>query len=171
TLPKGSAMTNPLSNLAPNAPPLDPGRYGHFINEARALPPVRAAIVHPCSRSAILGAVEVRDEGLLEPLLIGPEARIRAAADEAGVSLDGIEIEAVEHSHAAAACAVRLAVAGRVQMLVKGSLHSDELLAAVVSKTGGLRTDRRGSHDYAVDVPGHCKPLIVADAPSHNQPT
>ena len=83
-------------------------RYEHFVNEARALPALRAAIVHPCSPDAILAVVELRNEGLLEPLLVGPEAKIRAAAEEAGVSLDGIPIEAVEHSHAAAARAVEI---------------------------------------------------------------
>lgn len=139
-------------------------RYDRFIAEARALPPVAAAIVHPCSKAAILGAAEVRDEGLLAPLLVGPEAKIRAAAEEAGVSLDGMEIEDTPHSHAAAARAVELAVAGRVSLLVKGSLHTDELLGAVISKTSGLRTERRISHIYAMDVPAYGKPVIVTDA-------
>ena len=148
-----------------------PGRYQGFVDQARALPMVTAAIVHPCSKAAILGAVEVRDEGLLDPLLIGPEARIRAAADEAGVSLDGMVIENTQHSHAAAARAVDLADRGRVSVLVKGSLHSDELLAAVVSKTGGLRTERRISHVYAMDVPAYGKPVMVTDAAINILPT
>lgn len=147
------------------------GRYQGFVEQARALPTVTAAIVHPCSKAAILGAVEVRDEGLLDPLLIGPEARIRAAADEAGVSLDGMVIENTQHSHAAAARAVELAARGRVSVLVKGSLHSDELLAAVVSKTGGLRTGRRISHVYAMDVPAYGKPVMVTDAAINILPT
>lgn len=141
-----------------------PNRYGGFVEQARALDPIRAGIVHPCSVAAIRGAVEVRDEGLMEPLLIGPEARIRAVANEAGVSLDGMKIENTEHSHAAAALAVDLAARGQVSVLVKGSLHSDELLGAVVSKSGGLRTERRISHVYAMDVPAYDKPVIVTDA-------
>ena len=148
----------------PEAVVLPKGRWQGFVEEARALPPVRAAVVHPCSKSAILGAIEVRDEGLLDPILIGPGAKIRAAAAEAGVSLDGFRIEETEHSHAAAARAVELAACGKVQVLVKGSLHSDELLAAVVSKSGGLRTERRISHVFIMDVPGHPETLFITDA-------
>lgn len=115
------------------------GRYDAFVREARSLPPVRAAIIHPCSAGAILAAVEVREEGLFEPLLIGPEAKIRAAADAAKVDLGDIAIEDVPHSHAAAARAVELAVCGAVSVLVKGSLHTDELLGAVIAPGSGLR--------------------------------
>ena len=146
-------------------------RYDAFIRDARSRPAISAAIVHPCSPEAILGAIEARDEGLLEPLLIGPEAKIRAAADAAHVSLDGIPIESVAHSHAAAARAVELAVAGKVSVLVKGSLHTDELLEAVVAPDSGLRTERRMSHVYAMDVPAYAKPLIVTDAAINIRPT
>lgn len=146
-------------------------RYEAFMKMARNLPVIRAAIVHPCSPEAILAAIEVRDEGLLEPLLIGPEAKIRAAAEAAKVSLDGIAIESVAHSHAAVARAVELAVAGRVSLLVKGSLHTDELLGAVVAPGSGLRTERRISHVYAMDVPAYPKPLIITDAAINIQPT
>ncbi|CAN5338625.1 bifunctional enoyl-CoA hydratase/phosphate acetyltransferase [soil metagenome] len=146
-------------------------RYDSFVKDARALPMIRVAIVHPCSPEAILAAVEIRDEGLLEPLLIGPEAKIRAAAEAAQVSLDGIAIEAVAHSHAAAARAVELAVAGKVATLMKGSLHTDELLGAVVAAGSGLRTERRISHVYAMSVPAYAKPLIVTDAAINILPT
>lgn len=146
-------------------------RYERFIRQAKALPMLRAAIVHPCSPEAILAAVEIRDEGLLLPILIGPEAKIHAAAEQAGVVLDGIPIEAVEHSHAAAARAVELAVCGKVATLMKGSLHTDELLGAVVAHDSGLRTERRISHVYAMDVPAYGKPLIVTDAAINIQPT
>lgn len=146
-------------------------RYEAFMKMARDLPMIPAAIVHPCSPEAILAAIEVRDEGLLEPLLIGPGAKIRAAAEAAKVSLDGIAIETVTHSHAAAARAVELAVAGRVSLLVKGSLHTDELLGAVVAPGSGLRTERRISHVYAMDVPAYPKPLIITDAAINIQPT
>lgn len=150
---------------------LKPDRYEAFVQAARALPRVRAAIVHPCSPEAILGAVEVRDEGLLEPLLVGPEAKIRAAAEAANVSLDGIPIDPVEHSHAAAARAVELAVSGAVSVLVKGSLHTDELVGAVVAPTSGLRTARRISHVYVMDVPAYHKLLVITDAAINIQPT
>ncbi|MCO6419612.1 bifunctional enoyl-CoA hydratase/phosphate acetyltransferase [Siccirubricoccus sp. KC 17139] len=146
-------------------------RYETFVKDARSRPPVPAAIVHPCSPAAILGAIEVRDEGLLEPLLIGPESKIRAAAEAAQVTLDGIAIEAVPHSHAAAARAVELAAAGRVAILVKGSLHTDELLEAVLAPGSNLRTERRLSHVYVMDVPAYPKPLIVTDAAVNIQPT
>lgn len=146
-------------------------RYESFVRQARELPPLSAAIVHPCSPEAMLAAVEIRDEGLLEPILIGPEAKIRAAAEKAQVQLDGIVIEAVEHSHAAAARAVELAACGRVATLMKGSLHTDELLGAVVAPGSGLRTERRISHVYAMSLPAYPKPLIVTDAAVNIQPT
>ena len=139
-------------------------RYDAFIERAKASPTVRAAIVHPCSPIAIQGAVEVRDEDLLEPVLIGPRAKIEAAAEEAGVSLDGFDIIETEHSHAAATKAVEMAVSSEVSVLVKGSLHTDELLGAVIAHDSGLRTERRISHVYAMDIPAYGKPLIVTDA-------
>lgn len=132
---------------------------------------VKTALVHPCSPEAIEGAVEIRDEGLLEPVLIGPEAKIRAAAERAGISLDGFEIMPTEHSHAAAALAVELAVAGEVGSVMKGSLHSDELLGAVVGSGSGLKTERRVSHVYVMDVPAYSKLLIVTDAAINIAPT
>ncbi|WP_333684292.1 bifunctional enoyl-CoA hydratase/phosphate acetyltransferase [Pontibaca methylaminivorans] len=148
-----------------------PGIFETYVEHARGLPGMRAGIVHPCSRAALLAAVELREDAMIEPLLIGPEAKIRTVAEEAGVSLDGFAIEPVEHSHAAAARGVELAASGRVAMLVKGSLHTDELLGAVLARDGGLRTDRRLSHVYAMDVPAYPKPLIVTDAAVNIQPT
>jgi len=139
-------------------------RYDAFIREARALPALRTAIVHPCSVDAIKAAIEARDEGMLDPVLIGPEAKIRAAAELAQVSLAGVTIVAVEHSHAAAACAVEMGTAGKVAALMKGSLETNELLAAIVSPASGLRTGRRISHVYAMDVPAYSKPLFITDA-------
>ena len=146
-------------------------RYDAFIERAKASPTVRAAIVHPCSVAAINGAVEVREEDLLDPVLIGPRAKIEAVAAEAGVSLDGFEIISTEHSHAAAAKAVELATQGEVHALVKGSLHTDELLGAVVAHESGLRTERRISHVYVMDIPAYSKPLIVTDAAVNILPT
>ncbi len=155
----------------PDTPLQRHNRYEAFVERARKLPPVRAAIVHPCSAAAISGAIEARDEGFIDPVLVGPEHKIRAAAEAAQLSIDGIEIDPVEHSHAAAARAVALAVAGKVSILVKGSLHTDELLGAVVAPDSGLRTERRVSHVYAMDVPAYAKPLIVTDAAINIQPT
>ncbi|MCJ8151911.1 bifunctional enoyl-CoA hydratase/phosphate acetyltransferase [Shinella sedimenti] len=146
-------------------------RYEALVKRARDLPPLRAAIVHPCSATAITGALEARDAGLLEPVLIGPKAKILAAAEAAQVSLEGVEIISVAHSHAAAERAVEVAVSGSVSVLVKGSLHTDELLSAVVAPGSGLRTERRISHVYAMDIPAYDKPLIVTDAAINIQPT
>ena len=146
-------------------------RYEAIIRHARSSVALRTAIVHPCSVDAIKAAIEARDEGLLDPVLIGPEAKIRAAAEAAEVSLDGVTIEAVEHSHAAAARAVELGSTGKVDALMKGSLHTDELLSAVVAASSNLRTARRISHVYAMDVPAYSKPLFVTDAAVNIAPT
>lgn len=146
-------------------------RYEAFIRDAQRRPALRTAIVHPCSPEAIQAAVEARDENLLDPVLIGPEAKIRAAADAAGRSLAGIAIEPVEHSHAAAARAVEWGAAGKVAALMKGSLHTDELLGAVVAPGSGLRTERRVSHVYVMDVPAYGKPLVITDAAINIAPT
>lgn len=146
-------------------------RYDAFVMDARSRPPIRAAIVHPCSPKAILAAAEVRDKGLFDPILVGPEAKIRAAAEAADVSLHGMAIEPVAHSHAAAALAVELAATGKVAVLVKGSLHTDELMEAVVAPQSGLRTERRVSHLFAMDVPAYDKLLFVTDAAINIRPT
>jgi phosphate acetyltransferase len=146
-------------------------RYESFVKAARSLPRLTTAVVHPCSPDAILAAFEGYAQGLLDPILIGPEAKIRAAAEAAQVTLKGIQIEEAEHSHAAAARAVELAATGKVDALMKGSLHTDELLGAVVAPTSGLRTERRISHVYAMAVPSYPKPLIVTDAAVNIRPT
>ncbi|WP_172449986.1 bifunctional enoyl-CoA hydratase/phosphate acetyltransferase [Rhizobium sp. TH135] len=158
-------------NLPPDVSLQRHDRFDAIVAEARSLPMVKTALVHPCSPEAIEAAVEIRDEGLLEPILIGPEAKIRAAAEQAGISIDGFEILHTEHSHAAAALAVKLAVAGKVGSVMKGSLHSDELLGAVVGSGAGLRTERRVSHVYVMDVPAYSKLLIVTDAAINIAPT
>ncbi|MCF3936723.1 bifunctional enoyl-CoA hydratase/phosphate acetyltransferase [Acuticoccus sp. M5D2P5] len=146
-------------------------RYEAFVKEAQSRPPMKAAVVHPCSAAAILGAVEVQNEGLLEPILVGPKAKIEAAAEAAKVSIAGFTLVDVPHSHAAAERGVEMAVAGEVAALVKGSLHTDELLAAVIAPGSGLRTERRISHVYAMDVPAYAKPIIITDAAINIQPT
>jgi len=146
-------------------------RHDRFMRDAATRPPMLVAVVHPCSAEAIKGALEARAAGLAEVVLIGPEQKIRAAAEEARLSLDGLRIEAAEHSHAAAARAVELASAGKVNALMKGSLHSDELLGAVVAPSSGLRTGRRMSHVYALDIPAYPKPLVITDAAINIAPT
>lgn len=147
------------------------GRFDQFLERAKALPALPTAVVHPCSPEAIAAAIEANAEGLIEPILVGPPHKIAAAADKAGISIDGLRIVATEHSHAAATKAVELATAGTVHGLMKGSLHTDELLAAVVTAQSGLRTERRISHVYVLDVPAYPKPLIVTDAAINITPT
>lgn len=137
------------------------GRYDSFVRKAIALSPMRTAVVHPCSEETLRSAIDLKTQGLLDPLLVGPEHRIRAIAEAAVLSLAGIDIEPVEHSHAAADRAVELASTGKVAALMKGSLHSDELLSAVVSPASRLRTDRRISHVYVMDVPAYNKLLVI----------
>lgn len=139
-------------------------RFEQFLAAARRPPPLATAVVHPCSAEAIDAAIEARDEGLIAPILVGPEAKIQAAADKAGVSIAGLPLISTEHSHAAAEKAVELAASGRADALMKGSLHTNELLGAVVASASGLRTERRISHVYILEVPAYPKPLIVTDA-------
>ena len=145
--------------------------FDRFLREARLLPPILTAVVHPCSPEAIGAVIEARDEGLITPVLVGPEHKIRAAAELAGVSLAGLQIEAAEHSHAAAVRAVELASTGKVEALMKGSLHTDELLGAVVAGGSGLRTDRRISQVYVLDVAAYSKPIVITDAAVNIAPT
>ncbi len=159
----------------PNAPQLkqkDPlGSYRAFIEKTHDLPPLPMAVVHPCDRESLLGAVESARMHLIKPLLIGPAARIRAVADAEAIDLDGMEIVSVDHSHAAAELAVALVRQGRVKSIMKGSLHTDELMAAVLDKTKGIRTDRRLSHVFIMDVPTYPRPLLITDAAINIEPT
>ncbi len=138
--------------------------YRRLIERTRGGEPVITAVVHPCSAAAISAAVEAAEEGLLQPVLIGPEAKIRQAAEEAGKNISAFRIVSCPHSHAAAEKAVEMARCGEAKLLMKGSLHTDELMGAVVARAGGLRTERRISHAYLMSVPGHPTPLIITDA-------
>lgn len=135
-----------------------------FIEEAVKARPVRTAVVHPVEHNGLLGAVEAAERGLIEPILVGPESRIRAAAEENALNIDGYELIDVEHSHAAADMAVSLVRETRAETLMKGDLGTSELLSAVIHKTRGIRTERRQSHIFVLDVPNYHKPLMIADA-------
>ncbi|WP_413818557.1 bifunctional enoyl-CoA hydratase/phosphate acetyltransferase [Sphingobium sp.] len=128
------------------------------------------AVAHPCTAAAMAAAVDAAEAGLIAPILVGPEARMRAAAKEAGKDISAYRIVSAPHSHAAAAAAVALVRSGEAKLLMKGSLHTDELMAAVVSATTGLRTERRISHAYLMDVPNHPTPLIITDAAINIEP-
>lgn len=139
-------------------------KHDLLIDAANDTPPAPTAVVHPCDATSLSGAIEARDHGLILPILVGPEARIRSVAAAGGVDLTGIEIVDAPHSHAAAAEAVQLVHAGRAELLMKGSLHTDELMREVTNGTTGLRTGRRISHVFIFDVPGHPETLFITDA-------
>ncbi len=139
-------------------------QYARLIAATTDLTPVRTAVVHPCDELSLTGALDAAERGIIVPILVGSKARIVAVAKAAGCSLTGIEVVDTPHSHAAAAMAVALARAGKVEALMKGALHTDELMEAVVDATLGLRTERRMSHIYVLDVPTYPKPLLITDA-------
>jgi phosphate acetyltransferase len=128
------------------------------------MPPVVTAVVHPCDRDSLLGPLEAAKRGLIAPVLVGPEAKIRAVAQAEGADLSGCKIVSTEHSHEAAQKAVAMARAGEVAALMKGSLHTDELMGAVVPSATGLRTARRISHVFVLDVPAYPRMLMITDA-------
>jgi len=140
------------------------GKYEALLERCRSLAPVPTAVAHPCEESALTGAVEAAEQGLIKPILVGPAAKIREIAEKARVNLKGIEIVDAPHSVAAAEQAVALVREGKAEVLMKGSLHTDELLSAVVSREKGLRTGRRISHVFIMDVPTYHKVLVVTDA-------
>jgi phosphotransacetylase len=146
-------------------------RIDALIERAAALPALAVAVAHPCSPEAIAGAVAAAERGLIHPVLVGPAHKIRAAAADAGVQLNRFELVEAPHSHAAADIAVALARAGKVEALMKGSLHTDELLHAALSTVAGLRTERRASHVYLLDVPAYDRLLLMSDAAVNIAPT
>jgi phosphate acetyltransferase len=139
-------------------------RFQDLMATARKNPPIRTAVVHPCDDLSLIGALDAGKQGLIVPILVGPAAKIRKTAEQVGRSLDGIELVDASHSHAAAARAVALARDGKVEALMKGALHTDEVMGAVVNPDTGLRTERRISHIFVLDVPHYPKPLLVTDA-------
>jgi phosphate acetyltransferase len=148
-------------------------RYNAFqviFARVQGQPPVPTAVVHPCDRDSLQGAVDAAAKGLINAVLVGPEAKIRATAAAAGIDLAPFRIVATEHSQAAAEKAVAMARAGEVDALMKGSLHTDELMSAVVADGIGLRTDRRISHVFVMDVPTYPKPLLITDAAVNIRP-
>jgi phosphate acetyltransferase len=157
--------------IAPKIQLFDPqARFNQLLSLGHQLAAVRCAVVHPCDDGSLSGAMDAARYGLIVPVLIGPEARIRHVAEQAGIDLNGAEIMSVEHSHAAAEKAAELAASGDVEMLMKGSLHTDELIAAVLG-IRSLRTGRRMSHVFRFDVPLYHKPLLITDAALNIRPT
>jgi phosphate acetyltransferase len=140
------------------------GKYEQLLQRCASLEPVATAVAHPCEASALAGAIEAGEKKLITPILVGPAAKIRDVANEAGISLGSARIVDAAHSHESAAKAVALVRSGEAELLMKGSLHTDELLGAVVARETGLRTGRRISHVFIMDVPTYHKVLIVTDA-------
>jgi phosphate acetyltransferase len=146
-------------------------KYDALIHSCRTLSPVRTAVAHPCDKASLAGALEAAAAKIIEPILVGPEARIRALAASLELEIDGLQIIDQPHSHAAAEMAVALVRAGKVDALMKGSLHTEELLTEVVRKDTGIRTSRRISHVFIMDVPTYPKPLFITDAVVNILPT
>jgi phosphotransacetylase/acyl dehydratase len=138
--------------------------YQKLLETTKDISPIKVAVVHPCDEISLMGAMEAKRKGVIEPILIGPIDKIKATAAEAGCSLADIKIIDAQHSHAAAIIAVEEANKKNVDAIMKGKLHTDELMEAIVNKNTGLRTERRMSHIFALDVPTYHKPLFITDA-------
>ena len=149
----------------------DREKYQHLIDAAIKAGSVTVAVAHPCDAVSLQGAVEAARMGLIRPILVGPQARIRDIAAKNGIDIAGLPIVDARHSHDSAAKAVDLVRQGKAGALMKGSLHTDELMGAVVSHATGIRTERRISHCFVMDVPGHKDALIITDAAVNIAPT
>jgi phosphate acetyltransferase len=163
-----------VSSAMPNADATEPRKhqkYEALIYSAHALAPVRVAVAHPCDETSLRGAVEAAEARIIKPTLVGPEARIRALAQSLKLDISPFTLVDAPHSHAAAAKAVELVRRGEADALMKGSLHTDELLAEVVNKDTGIRTERRISHVFIMDVPTYPKALFITDAAVNIFPT
>lgn len=147
------------------------GKYEKLLMRCKGLEPVPTAVAHPCEVSALTGAIEAAQLGLILPVLVGPSAKIAATAESAGIDVSKFQIIDAPHSNGAAQKAVELLREGKAELLMKGSLHTDELMGAVVAREGGLRTARRISHVFIMDVPTYHKVLIVTDGAINIAPT
>ncbi len=146
-------------------------KYRQLVARAQQLPPAVTAVAHPCDEVSLESAVEAARLRLIVPILVGPAARVRDVAAGNGIDIGGLRLVDSEHSHDSAAKAVALVRAGEAEALMKGSLHTDELMGAVVSRDSGIRTARRISHCFIMDVPSHPEPLIITDAAVNIAPT
>ena len=146
-------------------------KYQRLIERCDRLPPTPAAVAHPCDASSLQAAIDAAKVGLISPVLVGPTARIREVAAKLGLDIAAYPVVDAAFSHDSAEKAVELVRAGKAEALMKGSLHTDELMGAVVKRDTGLRTARRISHCFIMDVPGHTDPLIITDAAVNIAPT
>jgi phosphotransacetylase/acyl dehydratase len=146
-------------------------RYLELIRACEGLEPLTTVVVHPCSDEALAGAIEAAKHQLINPILVGPRKKIEAIAAAEGIDISPYRLEAAEHSHHAAERAVALVRAGEAEAMMKGSLHTDELLEAVLQRATGLRTERRISHCYLMSVPTYDRPIIITDVAININPT
>lgn len=146
-------------------------KYERLLERCKLLAPTPAAVAHPCDETSLKGAVEAADLGLLTPILVGPRGKIEAVAKQSAIDISHYDIIDSSHSQAAADNAVRLVREGKAEMLMKGSLHTDELMSAVVARDTGLRTARRISHCFVMDVPTLEQAIIITDAAVNIFPT
>jgi phosphate acetyltransferase len=163
SIQKRSAPMSVLEAEAPVRPNVH-DKFQELVAKAQKHPPVKVAVAHPCDQVSLESALAAAKLKLIEPILVGPEQRIRAVAAEHGLDISPFEIVDAEFSQDSAAKAVELVREGRADALMKGSLHTDELMGAVVKRDTGLRTARRISHCFIMDVPGHDQPLVITDA-------
>ena len=159
-----SSSTVPTSDDPEIAPARRHEKYDRLIAKARDIPAIPTAVAHPCDETSLKGALDAAAAGMILPILVGPEGKIRGVAEKLGVDIGAAEIVDVPHSHAAAAKAVELVRAGSAELIMKGSLHTDELLGEVTRRETGLRTERRISHVFVMDVPTYPKTLFITDA-------
>jgi phosphate acetyltransferase len=147
------------------------GKYERVLARCKDIPAITAAVAHPCDDASLGAVIEAARAGILRPILVGPAERMRRVAKDLQLGIDGYPIEDAPHSQASAARAVELVRQGRAEVLMKGSLHTDELMSEVVRKDTGLRTSRRVSHAFVMDVPTYHKVLTITDAAVNIFPT
>lgn len=147
------------------------GKYEQLLARCKSLAAIPTAVAHPCESSALTGAIDAAKLGLIIPILVGPKNKIESTAKAAGIDISKFQVVDAAHSHASAVRAVELLREGRAELLMKGSLHTDELMGAVVARDGGLRTGRRISHVFVMDIPTYHKVLIITDGAINIAPT
>jgi phosphate acetyltransferase len=155
-----------IGNIAAIGPLGDPpaSKYERLIARAKQVPPATTVVVHPCDETALRGPIQAAEAGIIKPILVGPAAKIAAVAREHRLDIDRFELIDAPHSDAAAAKGVELIYQSKGELLMKGSLHTDELMREVTSSKTGLRTERRISHVFIMDVPGYAETLFITDA-------
>ena len=146
-------------------------RFTELLARVKGLEPIPTAVAHPCDVESLKGPIQAFQAGIIEPILVGPESKIRSVAEENGLDLSGIRIVNAAHSHDSAALAVSLIKTGDAEALMKGSLHTDELMSEVIARANGLRTNRRISHVFVMQVPTYHRPLLITDAAINIAPT